>query len=216
MSAGTHPDRAWLSFRRIVDIPFGTCVAALESWQLTGQDSGRRTGQGLLWGAIAHDPDSGTCRIQVSLARGPLRPVLRMRLEVDHWSSSPPRTALDLIPCGHVRPSTAYFRAGHLQLDLLARSLAPHQPIRRQEHDMALFMDFHEDLKLPAEAIAQIADDTRNARADQFGVRQVELYHNAGGVVYCLLEGPGEQAIRRHHAALGVLCGDVHRVQTLA
>jgi hypothetical protein len=27
-------------------------------------------------------------------------------------------------------------------------------------------MDFHEDLKLPAEAIAQIADDTRNARAD--------------------------------------------------
>jgi Protein of unknown function (DUF4242) len=80
---------------------------------------------------------------------------------------------------------------------------------------MALFMDFHEDLKLPAEAIAQIADDTRNARADQFGVRQLELYHNAGGVVYCLLEGPDEQAIRRHHAALGVPCGDVHPVQTL-
>jgi hypothetical protein len=36
---------------------------------------------------------------------------------------------------------------------------------------MPLFMDFHEDLKLPAEAIAQIAADTRNARADQFGVR---------------------------------------------
>jgi hypothetical protein len=46
MSAGTHPDRAWLSFRRIVGIPFGTCVAALDSWQLTGQVSGRRTGQG--------------------------------------------------------------------------------------------------------------------------------------------------------------------------
>jgi hypothetical protein len=46
---------------------------------------------------------------------------------------------------------------------------------------MALFMDFHEDLKLPPEAIAQIADDTRNARADQFGVRQVELYHNPDG-----------------------------------
>ncbi len=29
---------------------------------------------------------------------------------------------------------------------------------------MARFMDFHQDLKLPAEAIAQIADDTRNAR----------------------------------------------------
>ena len=77
---------------------------------------------------------------------------------------------------------------------------------------MPRFMDFHEDLKLPAEAIAQITDDTRNERADQFGVRQVELYHNADGQVYCLLEGPDEEAIRNHHAALGVECGAVHRV----
>jgi hypothetical protein len=27
MSAGTCPARAWLAFRRIVDIPFETCVA---------------------------------------------------------------------------------------------------------------------------------------------------------------------------------------------
>ena len=68
------------------------------------------------------------------------------------------------------------------------------------------------DLKLPPEAIAQIADDTRNERADEFGVRQVELYHNADGQVYCLLDGPDEDAIRKHHAALGVDCGTVHRV----
>ena len=77
---------------------------------------------------------------------------------------------------------------------------------------MPRFMDFHEDLKLPAEAIAQITDDTRNERADEFGVRQVELYHNSEGQVYCLLEGPDEEAIRKHHAALGVACGAVHRV----
>ena len=80
---------------------------------------------------------------------------------------------------------------------------------------MARFMDYHEDLKLPAEAIAQIAKDTRNATADQFGVRQLELYHNAEGNVYCLLEGPDEEAIRKHHAALGVPCGDVHQVDSL-
>jgi hypothetical protein len=80
---------------------------------------------------------------------------------------------------------------------------------------MARFMDYHEDLKLPADAIAQIAEDTRNNKADQFGVRQVELYHNAGGQVYCLLDGPDEQAIRDHHAALGVPCGDVHEVTSL-
>ena len=80
---------------------------------------------------------------------------------------------------------------------------------------MARFMDYHDDLKLPAEAIEQIAEDTRNGKADQFGVRQVELYHNPEGNVYCLLDGPDEAAIRDHHAALGVPCGDVHEVGSL-
>jgi Protein of unknown function (DUF4242) len=77
------------------------------------------------------------------------------------------------------------------------------------------FMDFHEDLKLPPEAIAQIADDTRGEKADQFGVRQIELYHNGEGQVYCLLDAPDEQSVRDHHAALGVPCGDVHQVEGL-
>jgi hypothetical protein len=54
---------------------------------------------------------------------------------------------------------------------------------------MARFTDFREDLKLPAEAIAQIAEDTRNARADRFGVRQIELHHNADGKVYAWSKG---------------------------
>jgi Nickel responsive protein SCO4226-like len=75
---------------------------------------------------------------------------------------------------------------------------------------MALFMDYHEDLKLPAEAPAQIAEDTSHARADRFGVRQVEPCHNPDGKVYCLLDGPDQDAIRQHHTALGVPCGEVH------
>ena len=77
---------------------------------------------------------------------------------------------------------------------------------------MPRFMDFHEDLKLPAEAIEQIAQGTRDGATDQFGVRQVELYHNADGKVYCLLEGPDEDAVRKHHEAIGVSCGQVNRV----
>jgi hypothetical protein len=80
---------------------------------------------------------------------------------------------------------------------------------------MPRFMDFHADLKLPPEAIEQIADGARHGRADQFGVRQIELYHNAEGAVYCLLEGPDEQAIHSHHAALGVDCGEVHQIDGL-
>lgn len=77
---------------------------------------------------------------------------------------------------------------------------------------MPQFMDFHDDLKLPAEAIEQITQGTRDGAVDEFGVRQVELFHNADGKVYCLLEGPDEEAIRKHHEAVGVPCGDVHRV----
>lgn len=81
---------------------------------------------------------------------------------------------------------------------------------------MARFMDFHPGLKLGPEVIAQVAEDTRNGTADQFGVRQLELYYNAGGNVYCLLDAPDEDAVRQHHSALGVPCGDVHQVKVLA
>ena len=126
MSAGMTPAGAWLSFRRIVDIPFDTCLAALDSWQRTARDREPRIGGSRLRGPIEHDRDSGTCRTEVRLARGPLCPLLRMRLDIDRWSSS--STAVELIPCGHVRPTEAYFRAGHLLLDSLTRSLPQHAP----------------------------------------------------------------------------------------
>ena len=46
-------------------------------------------------------------------------------------------------------------------------------------------------------------------------MRQVEPFHNADGKVHCLLEAPDEQAVRDHHAAHDVPCGDVHRVDSL-
>jgi len=128
MNAVTPSVRDWLTFQRIVDIPFGTCVAALERWQLTGQDGRRRIGLSLLCGPIEHDRDTGTYRIQVRLARGPLRPHLRMRLDIDRWSSPPLQTALELTPCRYIRPSAAYFRAGHFLLDSLILSLAQYVP----------------------------------------------------------------------------------------
>jgi len=80
---------------------------------------------------------------------------------------------------------------------------------------MPKFMDFHDDLKIPDEAIARLAQQTRDRATDEFGVRQAELYYNADGKVYCLLEGPDEEAIRKHHEALEVPCGDVHQVNSL-
>ena len=81
---------------------------------------------------------------------------------------------------------------------------------------MPRFMDLHDDLKLPPEAIEEIAQGSREGAADQFGVHQVELYHNADGKVYCLLDAPDEEAVRQHHEAIGVSCGDVHRVDGIS
>lgn len=80
---------------------------------------------------------------------------------------------------------------------------------------MPRFMDFHDDLKLPADAITQITEDTKEGKSDQFGVRQIELYHNPDGKVWCLLEAPDADAVRHHHESLGVPCGDVHEVNSL-
>ncbi len=81
---------------------------------------------------------------------------------------------------------------------------------------MPTFMDFHNELKLSKEAIRQITELTQNKVVDKFGVRQIDLYHNEHGHVYCLLEAPSAEAVRLHHEAMGVPCGNVHQVDSIA
>ena len=138
LSAGPRPAVGWLSFRRIIDVPFEACVAALESWQRPGQAGEVRIGRSLLRWPADLDHDCCIRRIEVGLARGPLRPPLRMRLDVDRWYPSSARTALELIPGQRVRPTAAYFRSGHLLLDSLIHSLTlrrrpPWEQPRRNE-----------------------------------------------------------------------------------
>jgi len=125
MSTSMIPEFGSLSFWRIVDVPFETCVAAFDSWLPTMNGGELRIGGSRLLGPMEHDRDVGTRRIQVRLARGAMYPMLGMRLEIDRWSSS--STVLELIPGRLVRPTPDYFRAGRLLLDSLTRSL-PQRP----------------------------------------------------------------------------------------
>ena len=124
MSTSMVPDLGSLSFWRIADVPFETYVAALDSWLPTRRGGELWFGGSQLLGPVEHDRDLGTRRIQVRLARGPLHPPLRMRLDIDRWSAS--STALELIPGRLVRPTADYFRAGRLLLDSLTRSASQH------------------------------------------------------------------------------------------
>ena len=126
--AGSCSIPSWLLFRRLVDIPFEVCAAALERWLWQeGHDGRLLIGRSVLRGPIEHDRDSDTCRIEVRLVRGPLHSPLRMRLDVDRWSS-PSSTAFELIPSVRVRPTASYFRAGHLVLDRLTDRLRLEAP----------------------------------------------------------------------------------------
>ena len=118
------------SFRRIADIPFDVYLAVLDGWGLTRNDGELRLGSSLLRGPIERDHHLGTCRIEVRLARGPLRPPVRMRLEIEPWS--PTATVLELIPCQRVRPNAAYFAAGHRLLDFLTRTLPARVPVQQR------------------------------------------------------------------------------------
>lgn len=121
------------TFRRIVDIPFETCVAAVANWPGTIPHTGLHTGQSVPRGPIEHGRGPGTCQIEVRLARGPLRPPLPMRLNLDRWSGPAARTALELIPGRRIRPTAAYLRAGHLLLDSLTRIFIDLNDLQRDE-----------------------------------------------------------------------------------
>ena len=127
ISADTSAAAGPLSFWRITDVPFAAWLAALERWQLTGRGSELRFGDSELRGPAEHNPHFGTCQIEVRLARGRLRPPLRMRLDIDHWSAT--STTLTLIPCQRVRPSTDYFQAGRRLLDSLTCAVPAHPPV---------------------------------------------------------------------------------------
>lgn len=118
------------SFRRIADIPFDAYMAAFDSWQLTRHDGEMRLGTSVLRGPIERDQHFATCGIEVRLARGPLLRPVRMRLDIEPWS--PTATALELIPCQRVRPSAAYFAAGHRLLDSLTRTLPVRVPAQQR------------------------------------------------------------------------------------
>ena len=78
---------------------------------------------------------------------------------------------------------------------------------------MPKFIDFHPGLQMSPEQIAHLRQQTQDGVTDQYGVRQLELFFSPDGKgVYCLLDGPDEDAVRNHHNGH---CNEVIRVESL-
>jgi hypothetical protein len=61
------------------------------------------------------------------------------------------------------------------------------------------------------EGIKRLTDETKTGVYDEYGVRQLELYYGDDRV-YCLLEAPDKEAVRKHHNGN---CGEIHEVKSL-
>ena len=78
---------------------------------------------------------------------------------------------------------------------------------------MAIFLDSHHGPELPAEVIRAFLRGARGRTPDAFGVTPLDLYCADESRVFCVVWAPDEAAIRQAHAAQGILCRRVRRVQ---
>ncbi len=77
---------------------------------------------------------------------------------------------------------------------------------------MAIFLDAHLGSELPIEAIRAFLRGARTQTSDAFGVTPLDLYCAEEGRVFCVVSAPDEAAIRQGHAAQGVICRSVRRL----
>src|SRR5437764_11943819 len=80
---------------------------------------------------------------------------------------------------------------------------------------MPIFLDSHRGGDLPVDSIRDFLRAARGGALDRFGVRALDLYCGDDGRVFYVVAAPDEAAVRQSHAAEGVVCPRVRRVQSL-
>jgi hypothetical protein len=80
---------------------------------------------------------------------------------------------------------------------------------------MPIFLDSHRGNDLPLDTIRDFLRAARSGSMGHFGVRPLDLYCGDDGRVFYVFAAPDEAAVRQSHAAEGVVCPRVRRVQAL-
>jgi asparagine synthetase B (glutamine-hydrolysing) len=79
---------------------------------------------------------------------------------------------------------------------------------------MPIFLDTHHGSELAPDRIREFLRNARNAVRDRFGVRPLDLYCGDDGRVFYVVAAPDEATVRQQHAAEGVVCRRVRRVES--
>ena len=76
---------------------------------------------------------------------------------------------------------------------------------------MPTFLDVHSIGTLTEEGLLK----EQNAPRDQLGVKTVNILYNFEvGTIYCLIDAPTKDAVKKHHDKLGVKCDWIMEVKT--
>ena|SRR5437879_2885741 len=79
---------------------------------------------------------------------------------------------------------------------------------------MPIFLDVHLAGELPRDEIRAFLRAARSAACDSFGVRPLDLYCDSERGLFCVVAAPDQASVRASHAALGMVCRRVRRVET--
>lgn len=78
-----------------------------------------------------------------------------------------------------------------------------------------MFIDSHKG-NLDAQAIEGYRGVIKAGKADEFGVKPLNLYYNnEEGRLFCLTEAPTSDAVLKSHKKMGVTCDQVLSVKTI-
>ena len=76
---------------------------------------------------------------------------------------------------------------------------------------MAKFIDTHSMGKISSETLIKL----QHAPKDQFGVTHHDiLYNKATDKVFCVLDAPSKDAVKKHHEHAGIECEWVEEVES--
>jgi hypothetical protein len=77
-----------------------------------------------------------------------------------------------------------------------------------------IYLDTHHGSELAPDGIRLFLRRARSASMDEFGVRPLDLYCGDDGRVFYVVAAPDEACVRQQHAAQGVVCRRVRRVES--
>ena len=81
---------------------------------------------------------------------------------------------------------------------------------------MPVFLDNHPAFELPPGLVVAFLRAARNGVRDGYGVLPLDFFCGVEGAVYCVVDAPGAESVRRSHGEQGLACGAILNAEDMS